>query len=496
VPGIVGNSSPTRMAMAPSGRFLFVNDSTGFAISVFAVNATTGALTAVAGSPYALQDPRAIAVDPTGQFLYVATANARIAGFTVDGTTGALTAIGAGSFVTDSTAHALNVDPSGKFLYAVSGGMTTVHAIDPVTGMLTQQPNGTHVTRRASAIEFLEGAGPSTLKAKFAYVGNGQASTISGYTLDNASGSLMPIAGSPFAAGSGTWGMTLTPNGKFLYAANSGAVHASGFTVDAATGALTQIAGSPFDAGRSPYSLVTDPSGRFVYSGGWKSEALVGLRIDQSTGVLASIGIGPTLFPYFVAMHPSGRFVYVGSPQESTITMFEIDVTTGTVTQAGTPFAMSPVQHMAMSPSGRFLYASVVGLTPGIVSLSIGPTGQLSSASSYNTGQRNVAATAVHPNERFFYAAVASSDTVLGFNIAPDTGVLSEFAGNSFATGDDPSMVSIDPSGKFLYVSNFGSANVSAFTINPSTGALTALSNSPFAAANGAGPMVFSATLE
>jgi 6-phosphogluconolactonase (cycloisomerase 2 family) len=42
-------------------------------VSAYAINTSTGALTALSGSPFAAgTEPEAIAVDPTGKFLYVA----------------------------------------------------------------------------------------------------------------------------------------------------------------------------------------------------------------------------------------------------------------------------------------------------------------------------------------------------------------------------------------------------------------------------------------
>ena len=52
---------------------------------------------------------------------------------------------------------------------------------------------------------------------------------------------------------------------EFVYVANSGDNTVSGYTINPATGALTAIAGSPFAAGEQPISVAMDPSGKFAY---------------------------------------------------------------------------------------------------------------------------------------------------------------------------------------------------------------------------------------
>ena len=52
--------------------------------------------------------------------------------------------------------------------------------------------------------------------------------------------------------------------GQFTYVANQFSNDVSGYTINATTGALVPIAGSPFAAGAAPLSVVVDPTGRFA----------------------------------------------------------------------------------------------------------------------------------------------------------------------------------------------------------------------------------------
>jgi 6-phosphogluconolactonase len=98
---------------------------------------------------------------------------------------------------------------------------------------------------------------------KFAYVANAGDNTVSGYTINSATGALTAIAGSPFASGgSGPLSVAVDPSGKFAYVVNGSVtdfagVNVSGYTINSTTGALTAIAGSPFAAGSGPTSPKT-----------------------------------------------------------------------------------------------------------------------------------------------------------------------------------------------------------------------------------------------
>lgn len=72
------------------GKFLFVPETSG--VSVYAINAATGALSGVAGSPFlAGTNPGSVSIDPADQIVYVVNGgSANISEFTL-GSTGTLT---------------------------------------------------------------------------------------------------------------------------------------------------------------------------------------------------------------------------------------------------------------------------------------------------------------------------------------------------------------------------------------------------------------------
>jgi len=74
-----------------------------------------------------------------------------------------------------------------------------------------------------------------------AYVTLGQGNTIAAFRVDNHSGSLTKIVGSPFNAGNSPISILVHPSNKFVYAANQIGNDISLFTVDQSTGALTEV---------------------------------------------------------------------------------------------------------------------------------------------------------------------------------------------------------------------------------------------------------------
>jgi len=177
---VVGGSSPAFLLLHPSGNFLYasnLNSPTG-AISAFSINATTGALTQISGSPFptagSSPGPSIMASDPAGKFLYVslggtANPNNQVAAFTVNSSTGALTSI-AGSPVT------VGRDPQGL----------------PVIGVLTPITGSPFTANNAPSRVVIDPSG------KFLDVTNNVGGDISVFAINASAGVLSPIAGSPF----------------------------------------------------------------------------------------------------------------------------------------------------------------------------------------------------------------------------------------------------------------------------------------------------------
>ena len=98
------------------------------------------------------------------------------------------------------------------------------------------------------------------------YAANSGDNNVSAYSINAASGALTPVAGSPFAAGSGPAAVALDPSGQNAYVPNFGDNTVSFYTVDFISGALTPfVLSASFAAGSHPTAVTVAPSGQFGY---------------------------------------------------------------------------------------------------------------------------------------------------------------------------------------------------------------------------------------
>ncbi len=165
--------------------FVYVANLGSSNVSAYTINGTTGALAAVAGSPFpAGTQPHSVTVGPTGQFAYVANSGSNnVSAFTIDGVTGALTPVAGSPFSAGTYPDSVTVHPTGQF----------------------------------------------------AYVANFYSHTVSAYAIDRTTGALTPVAGSPFSAGTYPDWVTVDPTGQFAYVANPASNSVSAYTIDGIT---------------------------------------------------------------------------------------------------------------------------------------------------------------------------------------------------------------------------------------------------------------------
>jgi len=286
-------NGPVAVAVDPFARFAYVVNNTDDSLSGYSINGTTGALTRLdlvpAGAAVDLAtgtDPQQVTVDPSGRFLYVsattAGVNGAVHGYTIDPTTGALTAIGGTPLATGATPKQLAVDPTGQYLYVVnnnSGGTGSVSAysIHPVTGALTSLGAAVNTGTSPAALV----VDPS---ARFAYVGNGGTNTLTRYIL-----ALDGTVSSPGSTTTQTGPLTLAadPLARFLYAGASTAV-IERFGINGTSGALSSLGTTSLTP--TPAALQADPSGRFLYVGYSNDTVITAFTISAVNGSLTSAG--------------------------------------------------------------------------------------------------------------------------------------------------------------------------------------------------------------
>jgi 6-phosphogluconolactonase len=316
-PWASGLGPDERVAVTPSGQFLYVTDADNDAISGYSIDATTGALTPLAGNPFPNGNPTVgiyphpdgLAVDPSGRFLYVifpTTPPGVIIGFTIDSTTGAITPISNTPFGTGASGPSA-IAVSGNFVYVTQADDASIlgFTINTSTGALTQLPGSFPTGNNPVAIAI------DPLNGGFAYVTNANDKTVSAYSINATTGALTAVPGGPFNVGSDPDSVAVGIEVQadldsvadpidvhsFVYVANSGDNNVSGFSVDSSTGALTRLKGSPFAAGENPDSVTVDPSGHFAYVTNSGSDNVSEFTVDIS-GILTPVAGSPITVGY------------------------------------------------------------------------------------------------------------------------------------------------------------------------------------------------------
>jgi 6-phosphogluconolactonase len=122
--------------------------------------------------------------------------------------------------------------------------------------------------------------------------------------------------------------------------------------------------------------------------------------------------------------------------------------------------------------TSSYLYAAIPA-TNAIVAYREDPNSGILTqlATSPITAGAAVQAIAIHPSQKFLYAANSGEGDISLFTIGSD-GTLSEKIPRTMA-GVAPTLLTMDSAGKFLYVGNSGTFDVSIYSINSTTGVLT-----------------------
>jgi 6-phosphogluconolactonase len=349
IPGnpVAAGPTPAQVTLTPNGKFAYVATTSATQIVGFSINPTSGALTPVTGSPFTTpfiegQPDALAAVEPQGRFLYIASLNdGQIAGFAIDAGSGVLTPIPGSPFAAGTAAGGIpTFSPGGYFVYVThqttAGSVTGFH-IDQTTGALTPIPGS----------PFAAGNTPTwisiTPNARCAYVSNTGSNSISAYTVNTETGALTPVAGSPYSDGTQRpVDLSIDPAGTHLYVPNQGTHNISAYTIDPNTGALSSVPGSPFAAGAGPNLVSIEPTGRFAYVSSGTGNDVHGYSIDPGSGALTPLAGSPYAAgaaPLFVSVDPGGKYAYTANEQSADISAFAIDATTGVLTPvAGSPF--------------------------------------------------------------------------------------------------------------------------------------------------------------
>lgn len=345
--------------------------------------------------------------------------------------------------------------PNLAFVYVVGPGANAITALgEKTTGELSSLTLSQFPTNPRPVAMVLNPAKTFLFEASLT------ANTVSGFTLDHATGILTPIGTAvpptPVCASvsicSNPLSVGINSAGTFLFVLNQGAVapatpapaSISVFSIDTTRGLLTPVAGSPF--------------------------------------TFASL-VAPN--PQMLVVSPTASVLYVSNGPSGTVSAFSI-AGSGALTEiAGSPFtAGTNMAGLAIDPKGTFLYAADFGGSR-IASFSVQSGGGLApvAGSPFTTGLGPFAL-GLDSKGAFLFSAEQGAAGVSSFTIS--SGVLTRVTGSPFpliSSGTpQPSFVAVDVTNTFLYVANTGTRNITGFVIK-ADGTLTPLPQSPFGAA-------------
>jgi len=249
-------TNPRALTLVEGATFyLYVANSGSDTLSAFAIDAVSGALIPLSPATYATgQSPSSVALDFDGPFLYVTNNGGSndISAFVIDGRTGSLTPVAGSPFAAGANPLGLAFGAGGKFLYTAnpSGGSPSISGftVDLSSGTLTPLSGSPFPAAVSNYIA-------ADRLGTYLYVTTGAG--VVGYGIDVTTGLLTSLPGFPVVSGANAYSVTLDPTSQFLYVANNGSANVSGFRFDALTGALIPITGSPFAAGNLPDFVAT-----------------------------------------------------------------------------------------------------------------------------------------------------------------------------------------------------------------------------------------------
>src|SRR5690242_1573490 len=99
--------------------FAYVTNSGSNTISAFTIDASTGTLAPISGSPFPSgTQPLSVAIHPSGRFAYVSNGLSNdVSAYSINPSTGALTPVPGSPFAAGIICHSVAIDPSGRFAY-------------------------------------------------------------------------------------------------------------------------------------------------------------------------------------------------------------------------------------------------------------------------------------------------------------------------------------------------------------------------------------------
>lgn len=293
---------PTRRRLYAANEVGSFRGSPGGAVSAFAIDGETGALTYLNQQASHGGAPCHLSIDHAGRHVLVANysgGNVAVLPIRQDGSLGAATDIVQhhGSSVHPRRqerphAHSITIDPTNRYALAADLGTDKimVYQLDLAAGKL--------VPHEAPWVQVSAGAGPRHLafhpSRQYVYAINELNSTVTAFRYDETRATLQELQTvstlPPGFAGQNTCAdIHVAPSGRFVYGSNRGHDSIVILEVDHRTGQL-ECVGHQSTEGKTPRSFALDPSGSVLLAANQDTDTVVSFRVNPQTGQLAPTG--------------------------------------------------------------------------------------------------------------------------------------------------------------------------------------------------------------
>lgn len=294
--------APSFLALSLDHRFLYAVSESEQMAAAFAVDNTTGKLTALQ-SPQTAGGvaPCHLAVDATGRTLLVANYhNGQVAALPIhaDGTLGP-----PGSLIqhtgwsvnperqSSPHVHSVTISPDNRHVIVCDLGLDKIftYRLDPAAAKLTPA--------EPPFVATAPGSGPRHFKfhpdGRHAFAITEMGSTLTAYAYDATHGALKPLdthstLPADFHSASTCAEVRVHPNGRFVYGSNRGHDSIAVFAFDSATGRLAPVDITP-TGGKSPRNFALSPDGAWLVAANQYSNSLTVFRVDPTTGRLTRV---------------------------------------------------------------------------------------------------------------------------------------------------------------------------------------------------------------
>ncbi len=268
--------------------------------------------------------------------------------------------------------------------------------------------------------------------------------------------------------------MSAASDGELLFVSLRSTGQLASCQIEASTGALKLL--SIVDGGEDPAYLQTDRTGQYLFTAYYAANKVTVHRV-HTNGRLSSVPlqtVSTAARAHGIAVDTKNRSVFVPHTGANRIYHFQFDSQRGQLTAAEPPFLTTPdphhPRHVMLHPSDRWAYTSdEAGDSISVYEVdSTKATLQLRQTVSsipvdFDGSKNSTARCEITPDGRFIYVANRGHDSIAGFAIDQNTGMVTSLG--QFPTEPTPRSFTISADGRHLYAAGQTSGRLVVYRI-------------------------------